>query len=121
MPREHSPIRSTSLTATATALLALAALATAASTGPLPGNSDINGRTATSESQVVRAVAAAVAAVARDLLASDQHTASAIDEPFARSIVGNATMAMVVVPQDARNVKPEVLDERLLDLPPPIC
>ncbi|MCH8823526.1 MAG: hypothetical protein IH984_08475 [Planctomycetes bacterium] len=121
MPREHSPIRSTSLTATATALLALAALATAASTGPLPGNGDLNGRTATSESQVVRAVAAAVAAVARDLLASDQHTALAIDEPFARSIVGNATMAMVVVSQDAHFAKLEVLDERLLDLPPPIC
>lgn len=121
MPREHYPIRSTSLTATATALLALAALATAASTGPLQGARDLNGRTATSESQVVRVVAAAVAAVARDLLASDQHTASAIDEPFARSIVGNATMAMAVIPQDARIARQEVLDERLLDLPPPIC
>lgn len=109
------------MTATATALLALAALATAASAGPLPSTGDYNGRTATSESQVVRAVAAAVAAVARDLLASDQHTSAAIDEPFARSIVGNATMSTVVVPQDAHKAKQEVLDERLLDLPPPVC
>ncbi len=109
------------MTATATALLALAALATAASAGPLPSTGDFNERAATSESQVVRAVAAVVAAVARDLLASDQHTASAIDEPFARSIVGNATMAMVVVSQDAHFAKQEVLDELLLDLPPPIC
>ncbi len=105
------------MTATAMTMLALAALATSASAGPLPRTTDL----ATSESQVVRAVAAAVAAVARDLLASDQHPSVAIDEPFARSIVGNATMSMVVVPQDAHKAKQEVLDERLLDLPPPVC
>ena len=120
MRREHSPIRSTSLTATATALLAIAALA-AASAEPMPSSRHLNGRIATNESQVVRAVAAVVAAVARDLLASDQHTTAAIDEPFARSVVGNATMAELIVSQDGYIANHEVLDERLLDLPPPIC
>ena len=121
MRKDDSRIRSDSLIATARTLRELAALATVASVGPLPRTADLAGRNSTSESHVVRAVAAAVAAVARDLLASDQHTPSIIDEPFARSIVGNATMAMIEIPQDALIARQEVLDERLLDLPPPVC
>jgi hypothetical protein len=103
----------------ATAVLVLAALA---ATMPSPENrpaARVESRPAMSEAQAVRLIAAAVAAVARDLAGTERHVAAlasgAIE--FAASIP--AVIDAVIVDSDP--APPWVLAERLLDLPPPTC
>ena len=72
------------------------------------------------EVHVVRAVAAAVVARVREVLASEHPTAAvAVLEVCART--GRSAVSRVVVSRGARGGGATLLGERLLDLPPPAC
>ena len=72
------------------------------------------------EGHVVRAVAAAVVARVRDLLASEHPTAAvAVLEVCAQT--GRTAMSRAAASRDARGGGATLRGERLLDLPPPAC
>lgn len=115
MTRESAPIRCVGLAATATTLVALVAMAATVSAAPVPRGLD---GAALRESHVMRAVAAAVAAAARDLLSGERRPTvvaffqpSAPDNEQASSCGASASAAAFALPT--------LLSERLLDLPPP--
>ncbi len=115
MARQPAPIRSVGLAATATTLVALVAMAAMVSAAPVPRGLD---GAALRESHVMRAVAAAVAAAARDLLSGERcPTVVAFFEPCAtgdvRATVCREHASVIVI------ALPTLLGERLLDLPPP--
>ncbi len=115
MARQPAPIRSVGLAATATTLVALVAMAAMVSAAPVPRGLD---GAALRESHVMRAVAAAVAAAARDLLSGERCPAVvAFFEPCAMDD-SRATSCQVSA-SVAANALPALLGERLLDLPPP--
>ena len=101
------------LAATATTLVALMAMSASVSAVPVPRDAEVR-----VESHVVRAVAAAVAAAARDLLGGKRPTmAMAAFEP-----VLGITPALTwrpAVGATRTTVSATMLGERLLDLPPP--
>ncbi len=103
------------LAATATTLVALVAMSASVSTAAVPRDAEVR-----LESHVVRAVAAAVAAAARDLLAAERSpVAMAAFEPVlsaAEAVTGRCAPAPAQV-----TVSTTLLGERLLDLPPPAC
>ena len=107
------PARPAGLAVTATTLVALAM--SAAVTGPLAGHAprDIDARL---ESHMVRAVAAAVAAAARDLLVVERSAAAPIEPVFemAPMVSGRA-----MTPAPVTTFAMTMLSERQLDLPPP--
>ncbi len=108
------PTRTTALSATTTTLVALVAMSAAVAS---PAQRDAE--TARSESNVVRVVAAAVAAAARDLMGSDRCAAALVLlEPASGR--GGAGPARVADPP-AAPAPVRLLAERLLDLPPPAC
>ncbi len=117
MRPEASSTRTAGLAATATALLALAAMSTAVSSwsGPRPGHAG-----ARSEAPGVRAVAAVVAAVARDLLATE---GSGVAMPTFASWgdCGSGEGCAAAPPVEGALRRRLLLGERLLDLPPPTC
>ena len=118
--QSSSPIRATGLAATATTVLALAAMSAAASAaastspapwGPVPG--------CRAEPLVVRAVAAAVAAAVRDLVGAERSmeapallVSAAEYDLQGGSLIRRERRTPVAIPR--------ILDERLLDLPPPL-
>jgi hypothetical protein len=72
------------------------------------------------ESSVARAVAAVVAAAARDLLGAKQSTAAvALLEPL--TAIGASEASWTARIRAQRTAPPMLLGERLLDLPPPTC
>ena len=114
-----SPVRATrGLAATATTLVALVAMSATVSAGPTPTRAPE--AQARLESHVVRAVAAAVAAAARDLLAGQHPTVVAARlEPAPQT--GLAAGRWVRARPGSSGGTQALLAERLLDLPPPIC
>ena len=124
MKADRSSIRPASFAGTATTLLALVAMTSMTSTASTLVNAraDFHGRTTMSESHMVRAMAAVMAAAARDLLVGDQHLTPIVAGP-AESLAAVQTPT----PSFGRSgdadaiVKSAVLSERLLDLPPPVC
>ncbi|UCD76238.1 MAG: hypothetical protein JSV91_04805 [Phycisphaerales bacterium] len=115
--------RGRGLSASATTLLALVAVATAASAlHSLPAVRVVYHETPgrPHESQAMRAVAAAVADLARDLLGAE-HTAALPPTLISSARPAAATPVTTPAPQDApcpHRLRPP---ERLLDLPPPVC
>jgi hypothetical protein len=111
------PRRSAALTVTATSLVVFLAMSATVSAAPAPAVSQVEARL---ESTGARAVAAVVAAAARDLLGAKQTTAAgALLEPLTVVAAGEASWpaswpAVTAGP-------PLRLGERLLDLPPPTC
>lgn len=113
-------IRATGLAATATTLVAMVAMSATVSGAPAPRALDAQVRATLSESHVARVVAAAVAAAARDLLGGEQWTTAValLEDPAGCG--AHAIWCTVTTP--AWPFAPLVLlDERLLDLPPPSC
>jgi hypothetical protein len=102
------------LAVTATSLVAMVA---AASAVPSPGAAGVGPRL---ESHVVRSVAAAVAAVARDLVGAEQTamTAALLDPSPTGA---DPSMWRPLAPPEEAAAPPSLLGERLLDLPPPTC
>ena len=100
------------------ALVAVAALASALPRGALHRATPVESRLSMSEAETVRAVAAAVAAAARELAGADRINAALpaqllIDE---RNVsLRDANRALLNDPI----VLPCMIAERLLDLPPP--
>ncbi len=124
MKADRSSIRPASFAATATTLLALMAITSMTSTASslINARADLHSRTTMSESHMVRAMAAVMAAAARDLLVGDQHVTPIITG-VAESLPAVQTPATFLGRScdiDAI-VRSETLDERLLDLPPPVC
>ncbi len=123
MPSDRRPVptfRTAGVTATATTLVALVALAAVSATaaaGHAPRAVEVEARL---EGHVVRAVAAAVVARVRDLLASEPPTAAvAVLEVCVQT--GRTAVSRVAASRDARGGGATLLGERLLDLPPPTC
>jgi hypothetical protein len=112
-----SPRRAAALSVTATTLVALVAMSATVSAAPTPAASHVEARL---ESTVARAVAAVVAAAARDLLGAKQSTAAvALLEPLAA--VGDSEGSWRAPVAANPTPPPMLLGERLLDLPPPTC
>ncbi|MEE9213002.1 MAG: hypothetical protein V3U29_10140 [Phycisphaeraceae bacterium] len=122
MRAERSSTRPASLAATATTLLALLAMTSTASAAATPRAADMQSRSTVSESHMVRAMAAVVAAAARDLLVGDQHTTPIIAGPLLSLFEFDQSTSPVRRARDvAVFVLSVTLGERLLDLPPPRC
>ena len=104
MNSDTRPSATFRLTATASTLVALIAMSATVTTGPVPR----------------AAVAAAVAAAARDLLVSECPSAAvAVLEPCVGT--DDTGVPRCVVTRDAVPAHARLLGERLLDLPPPAC
>ena len=125
MNADRSSIRPASFAATATTLLALMAMTSMTSTASTLVNArgaDLQSRTTLSESHMVRAMAAVMAAAARDLLVGDQHLTPIVTVP-----VESLPAVQTPTPSFGRScdadaiVRSVALSERLLDLPPPVC
>jgi hypothetical protein len=110
------PRRAAALNVTATTLVALLAMSATVSVAPAPAVSHVEARL---ESSVARAVAAVVAAAARDLGAKQSTAAAALLEPLT-SVGASETSWPARIPAQ-RTAPPMLLGERLLDLPPPTC
>jgi hypothetical protein len=109
--------RTAALTVTTTTLVALLAMTATVSAAPAPAASGVEARL---ESSVARAVAAVVAAAARDLVGAKQSAAAvALLEPLTGAVGSEVSRpaSWPPVPVGA----PMLLGERLLDLPPPTC
>ncbi|MCZ6611199.1 MAG: hypothetical protein O6941_01080 [Planctomycetota bacterium] len=113
-------IRATGLAATATTLVAMVAMSATVSRAPTPRALDAQVRATLSESHVARVVAAAVAAAARDLLGGERCTAAVALLEDSAGYGAHAIWCTATAPAwpFAALV---LLDERLLDLPPPSC
>lgn len=117
MRRTESPSRPAALAATATTLIALVAMAAGSPDVRPEHRHDV--RCLLSETVGVRAVAAVVAAAARDLLgpaASAEMLMGPPDLEPPAEIAGNPRPPAAEMPRGR-----PTLAERLLDLPPPIC
>ncbi len=114
--QSSSPLRATGLAATATTVLALAAMSAAASTDPAPRGPVAGYR---AEPLVVRAVAAVVAAAVRDLVGAER----SMEAPVLLVSAAEYDLQSGSLIRCARRTPiaiPRILDERLLDLPPPL-
>lgn len=122
MSAERSSTRPASLAATATTLLALLAMTSTASAAATSRAADMQSRSTVSESNMARAMAAVVAAAARDLLVGDQHATPIVAGPFLSLFEFDQSTSSVRRARDAAAIVLSVtLGERLLDLPPPVC
>ena len=122
MRAERSSTRPASFAATATTLLALLAMTSTVSAAAASRAADIQSRSTVSESQMVRAMAAVVAAAARDLLVGDQHATAIVAGPFLSLLECDQSTSQVRRARDGAVIVLSVtLGERLLDLPPPVC
>ena len=112
--------RSSSPTVTASALVAMVAIA-ALLAAPVAGGSMIEARSATREAPSVRAVAAAVAAVARELVTKDRID---FDVPACHPLASEMLAPPVALASQVDGqamLALRTIGERLLDLPPPVC
>lgn len=113
------PSRSTSLAAAATTVVALMAVTAVAAGAPAPRAVTLERRVTLGESDAVRAMAIAVAQVARDLLGTDQTlVALAVAGPGAAAPL--PPRGARVMPERPGDARPRPLRESLLDLPPPV-
>ena len=121
MRAERSSTRPVSFAATATTLLALLAMTSAASAAATPRAADMQSRSTVNESHMVRAMAAVVAAAARDLLVGDQRATPIVAGPFLSLFEFDQSTSQVRRARDVAAIVLSVtLGERLLDLPPPV-
>ncbi|MHC4128986.1 MAG: hypothetical protein ACYTE6_08045 [Planctomycetota bacterium] len=112
-----APRRTAALSVTATTLVALLAMSATVSAAPAPAGPQVEARL---QSTVARAVAAVVAAAARDFLGTKQSTAAvALLEPLT-AVTGSEASWPASWPTLPAG-PPMLLGERLLDLPPPTC
>ncbi len=109
-----APNRAAGIAATATALLALVTVSARVAAGPAP-RLEGEGR---GQPQVMRAVAAAVAAVARDLAGAERLSGSGT-LPVQPGWTEPDGVRLAEPPRPERPLGTVVLAERLLDLPPP--
>ena len=107
--------RAAGLAATATTLVALVAMSAAVSSGPTLRAREVEARL---EDHVVRVVAAAVAAAARDLLVLERPAAAVVvGGPCVQT--GRDAVSPLAVSHDVPGGDATRLGERLIDLPPP--
>jgi hypothetical protein len=106
----------------ATTLVALMAMATTCSAMAVPkvAHAPAESRTLMIEGQSVRHVAAAMAAIARDLFGSD-HVEHAFAEPTWTDQFLPFVQPRLMVSATGRGAPAPPLIEQLLDLPPPVC
>ena len=121
MRLDAAPTRWSNLTATATTLVALAAMSIPAAAngyGQL-----IECRATNGEAQAVRGVVAAVvASIARDLMGTEPSGSAGAMAVVPASGVGLDMPVCIAEPAIERFAGFQaILDERLLDLPPPTC
>ena len=105
---------------TASALVAMVAIA-ALLAGPMAGGAAIESRSVSREAPSVRAVAAAVAAVARELVTKDRVD---FDVSFCHPLASELMAPPVALASQIEGlaILPlRTMGERLLDLPPPVC
>jgi hypothetical protein len=116
MRTDISPaFRVAGLAATATTLVALVAMSATVSIGPTLRACEVEARL---EDHVVRAVAAAVAAAARDLLVLERPEAAVVvGGPWVQT--GRDAVSRLEMSHDVPRGEATRLGERLLDLPPP--
>jgi hypothetical protein len=109
------------LACTASALVALIAVAAAVSSlSPATIRSAMmETRGSNTESAAVRAVAAAVAAVARDLVGGERITAAIPVQALVLEVSSGSIPA--AIPSTPGGVRSRLLEERLIDMPPPMC
>jgi hypothetical protein len=117
------PTRTGGLAATATTLVALVAVAAAApSVRGLPAARvvPVEILAPLNESEAMRALVGVVAAAARDLLARPQTTTALLPDEFAAPM---CIECRIIRPASTTSSRPptERLNQRLLDLPPPVC
>lgn len=118
---QKNPItRSAAPAVTASALVAMVAI-TALLAGPMAGGAAIETRSVSREAPSVRAVAAAVAAVARELVTKDRVDFDVSScHPLASALMVPPVALASQVERHA--ILPlRTIGERLLDLPPPAC
>lgn len=122
MRTDTSQTRSTGLSATTTlvALMAMATTCSAAIAVPKVANAPAESRALLMEGQSVRQVAAAVAAIARDIMGSDQVEPALAELPWTEQYLPVIESCRAVSATD-RVALPTPLIEQLLDLPPPGC
>ena len=122
MRLDASPIRWSSLTATATTLVALAVMSIPAASGGY--GQLVECRTSTGEGQAVRGVmAAVVASLARDLLGTEPNgpvSAIAASIPLNGIWLDTPVSGAPPAIEHIAGFQP-ILAEHLLDLPPPAC
>ena len=112
--------RSANPATTASAMVAMVAIA-ALLAGPMTGGATIEARSASREAPSVRAVAAAVAAVARELVTKDRID---FDVPACHSMASELLAPPVALTSQIEGqaiISLRAIGERLLDLPPPVC
>jgi hypothetical protein len=115
--------RTSGLAATATTLVALVAVAAAAPVvraAPAARVAPVEMLAPLNESEAMRVLVGVVAAAARDLLARQQTTTALLPADFEAP---RRVESRIIRPPSTTPSRPptERLDQRLLDLPPPIC
>lgn len=118
MRSESIPSRSSSVAVTATTFVALVAMAATVSVAPQARAVTVDCRAVVSEGPAVRSVAAAVAAVARDLLKNDRAEV-ALPAPMLVATSLPPIGGKPLVPTAGRQPCGIELREALLALPPP--
>jgi hypothetical protein len=121
MRTDASQTRTTGLSATTT-LVALMAMATTCTAMAVPkiAHAPAESRPSMMEGQSVRYVAAAVAAIARDLFSSDHVEAALADEAWTEQYLPPITSHGVMPAADDEAIRPPLIEQHL-DLPPPVC
>ena len=114
-PDTSPTFRVAGLAATATTLVALVAMSATVSIGPTLRAREVEARL---EDHVVRAVAAAVVAAARDLLVLERPAAAVVVGGSCEQ-TGRDAVSRLAVSHDVPRGDATRLGERLLDLPPP--
>lgn len=121
MKAHRPPSRRTAtvgLTTTAGAIVALMAIAATVTAAPTARPAVVESRSSLAETNAVRAVAAAMAAVAREL-AGGERVVAAMPVSLLIAPLSTPAIPQVLSLRDRAVPLPGVLDERLLDLPPP--
>jgi hypothetical protein len=110
----------TSLTTTAGAIVALMAIAATVTAAPSARSAIVESRTSLADTNAVRAMAAAIAAVAREL-AGGERVVAALPVISMWSTLASPSGDQFLSRGDDDRPIPGRLEEHLLDLPPPAC
>jgi hypothetical protein len=105
---------------TATTFVALLAVASATAVTPSVPVLYVPGDLGGNEQATVRAMAAAVAAIARDLLGTDQTVCGSTEAAPPMVLSGTTTLA-IAPGQHTPVGRRTAVSHRELDLPPPVC
>lgn len=113
-----APNRPANFVTTATTVVALLALASVVRAAPVAELGQLESRVTARESSVIRAVVVAVAA-ARDLFGVDQNHVAALGSLNASAIIPPRVIALLDDSRKQMTPSVALLNERLIDLPPP--